>query len=509
MFKKSIKLLFFSLLSITILLAGCSNRESTSSSGKNEITVGINVDATSMDPPMSTSTTDKIVLSQIFDTLLFRDDDMKVQPLLATEWKLIDDTTWEFNLKEGIKFHNGEEFNAEDVKYSIDRIIDPNSKAPSKSQFTSIEKVEVVNDFTIQIFTTEPYPVLPKVLTELWIVPNKYTEEKGQEVLAKEPVGTGPFKFVNWVKDEEIVLEGYKDYWRGAPQLEKVTFKPIPEVGTRIAMLKTGEIDIVSGLPPHMVSELETNEKVEVATVLGARSYFLGLNTTEDTPIANPKVREALGFAINVEEIVNETLSGYGKQLSSLLTPNDFGFDPDLAPIEYNPEKAKQLLAEAGYPNGFDIDFSAPNGRYLMDKEVAQVITGQLKEVGINVNILIEEWGTFISAFASDTAKVSPIWFMGWSIPTFDADAAVYALWTPNTYSRYDNPKMTELLTEARYTMDENARLDMYHEAQALARKDMVQVPLYQTEDIYGKNKRVNWTPRADERISLYEVTVE
>ena len=476
---------------------------------ENVIIVAVGVDVTSMDPPMSTNITDKNVGSQIYDTLLYRDEEMKIQPNLATSWVLVDDTTMELKLKEGIKFHNGEDFNADDVKFSIDRILDPESKAPSIAQFMAIEKVEVIDKYTVKIVTKEPYPVLPAVLAELWIVPDQYTKDNGPKTLAKEPIGTGPFKFKEWVKDERIVLEANKDYWKGAPKIEKVVFKPIPERGTRIAMLKTGEVDIISELPPFTVEGLKTDKNVDVVTVLGARSYFLGLNTLKGTPLANPKVRQALAYAINVDQIIQETLGGYGSQLASLLIPRNFGYDPDLKLIEYNPTKARELLAEAGYPHGFTVDFDAPNGRYLMDKEVAQVITGQLKEVGIDVNLRVKEWGTFITSFRSETADLAPIWFMGWSIPTFDADAILYALWTPNTYSRYDNQEMTDLLTEARYTMDPEKRLKLYHDALALAREDMIQVPLYQLKDIYGKRTNVNWQPRTDERILLYGASKE
>ncbi len=520
MFKSGLKVLFFIFVAMVLafVTTGCSDTstgsddidsntdaDTATSSVEQVITVAQGVDATSMDPPMSTSTTDKNVTSQIFDTLLYRDHNMEVQPHLATSWEVIDDNTWEIDLEKGITFHNGEAFNGYDVKYSIERIIDPDFNAPSRSQFMSIERVDVIEDYKVHIVTKEPYPVLPAVLTELWIVPSEYTEGHGREELARKPVGTGPFKFVEWVRDERIVLAANENYWKGAPKLEQVVFLPIPESGTRIAMLRTGEVDIVAGLPPYTVGQLESNPDVDVVSATGARAYFLGLNTIDDTPIADPMVRTALAHAINVDEIIEGLFDGYGQRLASLLGPSHFGFNPDLQPVPYDPEKAKQLMAEAGYPDGFSIDFDAPNGRYLMDGEVVQVIAGQLREVGIDVNLDIKEWGTFIGAFASDTAEVAPLWYMGWSIPTFDADSILYPLWTPDTYSGYDNKVMTNLLTEARFNMNRDDRLRMYHEALELGRKDMIQVPLFQLEDIYGKRVDVQWEPRSDERILLYD----
>ena len=474
------------------------------------INVGQGVDATSLDPPMSTNIADKNITSHIFDTLIYRNDNMELEENLATSWKAIDDNTWEIELREGIEFHNGEKFDANDVKYSIERIIDPEFEAPSRAQFMSIEKVEIESDYKVKVITSEPYPVLPAVLSELWIVPNEYTEENGKEELANNPVGTGPFKFVEWIRDEKVVLEANNDYWKGKPKLDEIHFLPIPESGTRIAMLQTGELDIVANLPPYNVEDLEENDDIDVLSVLGARTYFVGLDTIDDsTPIADPKVRHALAHAIDVETIIEETFSGYGTNLATILGEDSFGFNPSINPVEYDPDKAKELLKEAGYPNGFSIEFDSPNGRYPMDSEVSQVISGQLADIGIDINLNIKEWGTFVGAFTSDTEEVAPMWLMGWSIPTFDADAILYPLWTPDTYSRYDNDEMTKLLTDARYNMDSEKRLEQYHAALELAREDMIQIPLYQLEDIYGKRSNVHWQPRADERILLFEAYKE
>jgi peptide/nickel transport system substrate-binding protein len=475
------------------------------------IKVAVGVDATSMDPPMSTNITDKNVTSHIYDTLLWRDEEMNVQPHLATGWKLIDDTTWDFDLREGITFHNGEPFNAEAVKFSIDRILDPDMKAPSFAQFTAISEVEAVGPRTVRIRTKEPYPVLPAVLAELWIVPPKYTEEKGKEELAKHPVGTGPFTLNEWTKDERIVLDAYPDYWNGAPKFDRAVFLPVPERGTRVAMLKTGEVDIVGDIPPYMVEDLERDENIDVITALGARAYFLGINNLADSPLRDVRVRRAVAHAIDVDGIIENTLSGYGSRLATLLTPRHFGYDPKIDPYQYDPELSKKLLTEAGYPDGFSVTFDAPNGRYLMDKEVAQVIAGQLKKVGLDVDLNIKEWGTYITQFRKKAKEdLAPLYFLGWSIPTFDADAILFALATPDkTYSRYHNDQVAEILTRARYTMDAEKREALYHEALALMYEDVPVVPLYQLQDLYGKRDRVHWRPRTDERILLHDAYVK
>jgi peptide/nickel transport system substrate-binding protein len=475
------------------------------------VKVAIGTDASSMDPPMSTNLTDKNISTHIYDTLLFRNSEMKTTPNLAISWKMISKTTWEFVLREGVKFHNGEDFNAEAVKFSIERILDPGMKAPSFAQFTAIKSVSVVSPYVVRIETKEPYPVLLAVLAELWIVPPKYTKEKGKKNLAKRPVGTGPFKFVRWLKDERIELVANEDYWKGKVKIDQAVFIPIPERGTRIAMLKTGEVDIAGDIPPFMVSQLKSDTNIDVITAMGARAYFLGINCMADSPLKDPKVRQALAFAINVDSIIENTLGGYALRLASLLTPRHFGHNPALKPYPYDPDKAKKLLTEAGYPNGFSVAFDAPNGRYLMDKEIAQVIAGQLKKVGINAKLTIKEWGTYVGQFRKKKKEdMAPLYFLGWSIPTFDADAILFALCTPDkTYSRYVNAEVAEILKKARYTLDASQRESLYHKALEIMYTDMPVVPLYQLKDIYGRRTNVHWNARTDERILLHDTYID
>ena len=334
--------------------------------------------------------------------------------------------------------------------------------------------------------------------------------EKGKENLAKNPVGTGPFEFVKWLKDERVEMKANRQYWRGAPKVDRVIFMPIPERGTRIAMLKTGEIDIVSDIPPYMVKELKSDENIRTAAVSGARAYFIGIDTYRKTPLSDPKVRLAMNYAVDVDKIIETTLSGYAARLGTLLTPRQFGYDPSIHPYKHDPERAKKLLTEAGYPNGFSVDFDTPDGRYPMDKEVAQVLAGQLTKAGIKANFRVRECGNFVTQFRTEKGDLAPMWYMGWSIPTFDADAILFALCTPGkTYGRYHTDEVAKLLTDARYTMDRDKRLALYHRALKLIHQDSPFVPLFQMTDIYGIRKGVTWEPRTDERILLFDANKE
>lgn len=504
------------LLMTLLLIAGCGGGTSSQPpvdgspaaqepATSKEIVVAVGVDATSMDPAMSTNITDKHVATAIFDTLLIRDNDMTVQPNVAVRWEAVDPLTWEFELRPGITFTNGEPLNAEAVKFTIDRILDPDFNAPSFAQFTAIERVDVIDELTVHIVTSEPYPVLPAVMAELWIVPPGYVQEVGKEAFGQQPIGSGPFKLVDWVRDEHIILEANPDYWNGAPNLSRVTFKPVPEQGARITMLQAGDAHIVAGIPPYMVAQLESHPDIRIATAPGARSYFVGINTLADSPLKDPKVRQALNYAVDVETIIDTTLEGYGQRLASLLTPRQVGFDPDLEAYPYDPDRARQLLAEAGYPDGFTVRFEAPNGRYPMDREVAQTIAGQLEQIGLDVDLQVMEWGTYVNQFREKPEEeMAPLYFLGWSIPTFDADAILFALARPGqTYSRYHNPEVADLLLEARYEIDAERRVQLYHEALAIMREDAPFIWLYQMDDIYGIRADVDWEPRSDERIYL------
>jgi len=477
--------------------------------GSKEIVVAVGVDATSLDPPISTNITDKNTTSGIYDTLIYRNAEMKLEPWLATSWRLVDDLTWEFRLRQGIWFHDGEPFNAEAVKFSLERILDPNLGARSFAQYTALSRVDIADPYTVRVITKQPYPILPVVMAETWIVPPKYTREKGKEVLARQPIGTGPFRFKEWSRASHITMEANREYWRGAPKVEQVTFKVVPEMGARVALLKTGGADIISAVPPHLVKTLEDDPNTRVARVEGARAYFIGINTFNKGALQDKRVRQALNMGVNVDLILETIFSKNGKRLATLLTPRHFGYDPSIKPYPYDLEKAKALLAEAGHAKGLTLELDTPDGRYPLDKEASMAIAGELAKIGLQVNVKVKEWGNYIDQFKKSSDLPVHMYYMGWSIPTFDADAILYALATTSTYCRYLDNEVVKQLTQARSTMSTPRREALYHQALRTMREDAPMIFLYALDDLYGVRKRVNWEPRSDERILLHEASIK
>jgi peptide/nickel transport system substrate-binding protein len=492
-----------------LILIGFVVAATVAHAGGKEIVVAVGVDATSLDPPISTNITDKNVTSAVYDTLLYRNADMKLEPWLATSWRLVDDLTWEFKLRQGIRFHDGEPFNAEAVKFSLERILDPNLGARSFAQYTALSRVDIVDPYTVRVITKEPYPIVPVVMAETWIVPPKYTREKGKEVLARQPVGTGPFRFKEWSRASSITVEANREYWHGPPKVDQVTFKVVPEIGARVALLKTGGADIISAVPPHLVKTLEDDPNVRVARAEGARAYFIGMNTFNKGPLQDKRVRQALNMGVNAELILDTIFNKGGKRLATLLTPRHFGNDPSIKPYPYDPAKAKAMLAQAGYAKGLTLEMDTPDGRYPLDKEAAMAIAGQLGEIGVQVNVKVKEWGNYVDQFKKSKDLPVHLYYMGWSIPTFDADAILYALATPNTYCRYVDDEVAKQLTQARSTMNPSQRAALYHRALRTMREDAPMVFLYALDDLYGVRKRVNWEPRSDERILLHEASIK
>lgn len=465
------------------------------------------VDATSMDPYLSTNITDKNVVSHIYDTLLQRDQEMRVQPHLATAYRAISPTEWEFVLRRGTRFENGQELTARDVVWTLRHALDPDLKAPSVAQFRPITEVRAVDDYTVRFTTSAPYPALPAVMSEFWVMSAAYGTENEQRVLNERPMGTGPYRLVRWNRGEYALLEARTDYWAGAPAIRQIQFQAVPDQNTRLVQLQTGEADIVAALPIEAAEVIRRSGNARVETAAGARAYFVSLNMRPDTPLRDLRVRQALNQAVNVEELIRFVYGGLGKPLASLLTPEQFGYTATVQPWGYDPERARQLLREAGYPNGFRIRMEAPEGRYPKDREVAQAIAGQLAQVGIDVDLSIREWGGFIGQFRTEDGP--PMFYLGWSIPTFDPDSILTPLLTPNqTYGRFHEATMSELINQARVEVDAARRAALYAQVQQSMKDQAPMIFLYQLDDIYGVSNRVNWSPRSDERVLLTQATL-
>lgn len=437
----------------------------------------------------------------------------EITPLLGASYEAVDDTTWQVNLQPGITFTNGEPFNAEAVRYSLLRVKKPELNSPATIYVRPIADVEVVDETTVRIITDGPAPVLPLYLTRIAMVPPAYVEEVGDDAFGQNPVGTGPYRLVRWVKDDRVVLEANSDYWRGAPSLNQITFVSIPETATRMAALQTGEADIVTQVAVDQAPLLE-RAGITIAPTPGLRLMMVAITLDGDpdsSPLYDVRVRQALNYAVDKQAIVDDILGGFGKVLAGqALSSEYFGFNSAVEAYPYDPVRARELLAEAGYTVDNPLSFTVygPQGRYLRDSEVVQTIGGQLREVGIDADVEILEWGLFINRLLAKDFETAAFWGAS-TVP--DADAWIGAmLGTGAAYSVYANPELDALVAEGARTVDREARLAIYHEAAELIHEQAPFIFLYQQVDVYGVTPRVsNWTPSPDESIYLWGVTVD
>ena len=462
-------------------------------------------DAATLDPHLTLTMTDINVINHVCDGLVKRDLDMQIVPSLAKSWKMVDPLTHEFKLQEGVKFHNGEPFNAQVVKFNIERILDPKFVSRITTFLKIIDRVEVVDDYTVRIITKNPSPVLNNQLLSLRMIPPKYVKEKGDQYVIRNPVGTGPYRFVEWVKDDHITFEAYKEHWRGKPPFDKVIFKPIPEESTRVAALLTGEVDIITNVPPSEIKRLKEAKNVFPIISPSTRCMFIKFNT-EKPPFNNKWVRQAVNYAVDKDAIIDALFDGKADKLNGqLLSPEYFGYNPTLKPYPYDPQKAKDLLAKGGYPGGFETDFDASSGRYLLDREVAQAIAGQLLKVGIKTKLQFLEWGLFMKKYVR-THKMANITVIGYAGHTVEADGMYTFLSTESPYSYYSNKEVDKLLVEGRTTLDQNKRLEIYKKVSEIMHEDAPIGFLWQQVNIHGVNKKFDWwKPRADQNIWMFQ----
>jgi peptide/nickel transport system substrate-binding protein len=475
-----------------------------SSAPEGQIAIAQGGDPSTLDPHMHAENFTFAVVHNVFDHLVrrsVRNGQLVHDPGLALAWTNVNATTWEFKLRPGVKFHNGEDFNAEAVKFSIERVLNPDQKARWRWAFADIERVDVVDPLTVRIVTRAPFPTLVTNLAFCMpIVPPRYVREKGDAFIATSPVGTGPFKFVRWRKDDELVLEAHETYWRGAPRIKTLIFKPIPDESTRVASLVTGQVDIARGVPPSLVKQIDENPRTRVARVPSALNIHVILDTLKDGPLRDRRVRQAINHGVDKEGIIRSILEGNGGAVGGPLTPVMFGFAPDVKPYPYDPERARRLLAEAGFAQGISLTLNSPNGRYLKDKEVNEAIAGQLGKIGVRTQVVTHEWGAYVSKWPDGLV---PMYMIGWA-GTWDADGILYPLLrSGQRFSRWSNPDFDALIDRARRTLDQGERVKLYRQASQLAHDDAPWLFLFHGMDIYGVSRAVgDWEPTSDESTS-------
>jgi peptide/nickel transport system substrate-binding protein len=337
-------------------------------------------------------------------------------------------------------------------------------------------------------------------------VPPKYTAEKGNQVFALRPVGTGPFKFVELVKDDRLVVEAFDRHWRGAPRIRRIVFKPIPEPFTRAAALRNNEVDLVTTLPPNLARELERVPGLKVHRIPSTWIIYLGLNAFRK-PLSDVRVRQALNYATDVDSIIKNVLDGNGRRLEGPLTPRMFGYAPGIKGYPPDPVVARRLLAEAGYPNGVDIALDAPAGRYQGDKEIAEALGGQWQKAGFRPRVEVAEWGAYFKRYLAK--QFEGAYLLGLGGPMQDADELYNLVSSKGRGLYYKNEKIDQLFDLGRSTMDPAKRRSTYADLARAMVDDATWVFLMQQVDIYASRDRLSWTPRGDQWMLFQEATLK
>ncbi|MFD0679478.1 MULTISPECIES: ABC transporter substrate-binding protein [unclassified Paenibacillus] len=503
-------------LASMLVVAGCSggagkenaanNSKSAEGTGEKVLTVANATDIESFDVQNNNNTQSEAVLVNMFDYLLKNDSSQKKVPALATSWEQVNDTTWRFKLRQGVKFHNGDPFTAADVKFSFERLA-KDGKLLQNTYYKRFKEVKVIDDYNVEIITDGPDPLMLNRLSRMGadILPSKYIQEKGMDVFMKEPVGTGPYKFSKWLKDNRVEMVKNADYFGGTPKWDKLVFRVIPEASTRVSELLTGGVDIASNIPTTDLKRIDGINNMKVAQATIQRVLHVIMRTTPGSVTADPKVREAVDLAINDKEIVDSIAGGAGIPTRTSVTPGNFGAEPSLYnQFLYDKEKAKSLLKEAGYANGGPkVTFSTQ----VQYKEIAEVAAAMLTEVGFQVNLEVLEASKFSEKLNSK--KFNELFLLGVGNSLFDASNNYnrFKLANAKGETDYNNPEVEELLQSAEKNMNPADREKQYQKVQKIFAVERPTIYLYQMKGNYGVGPKVDYKPRLDEMYFAEEIT--
>jgi len=476
----------------------------------------------SLDPYFHSETPTNSMNKNIHDCLVDFDPELNIVPSLAHKWENPDKFTWIFHLRKDVRFHDGTPFTAEDVKFSIERCKNW-EKSGFKATAGQIDTVEVIDDHAVKITTKQPFGILPRKLAQIMIMSKKFVEEHGDEYLTDHANGTGPYKLKEWVKGDNLTLTANEDYFRGAPVVKEVILRPLTNDPTRTAALLSGEVHVMDDVPVRDVDRINANKNVSVVSRPSLRLIYLQMDhdredspkidsPTGKNPLMDVRVRKALYYGIDEEAIVKHVMNGFALPAGQFYPSAVFGYDDTVVRPPYDPEKAKALLKEAGYPDGFGITLDSPNDRYVNDDKIAQAIASSLARIGLQVKVNAIPKKTF---FPMTDRRETSFFLIGWSCA--DGDASAFLDGIAHTHDpdrgygrynrgRYSNPKADELIEAASGTIDPDERLRFMKEAQKIVLEDQAFIPLHFQQDVYAKSDSLDWEPRADHYMWYYDM---
>lgn len=481
-----------------------------------DLTIGLAASTTSMDPQFYVVGPNSAMARNIFDGLVNQDGKQQIQPALAVSWTTLDDTTWEFKLRPNVKFHDGSDFTADDVVASIRRVALAATNSPSSfaPYVKAIFDVTVVDPLTVRIKTAGPTPLLLNNLSRIAILPAEMGTTTTELMnIGKGVVGTGPFKFVSWSPDDKVVLARNDAYWGEKPAWDKVTFRVFKNSSARVAAILSGDVDMIESIPTADTRTLQASDKLNVVSIAGNRVMYLHMDQRRaespfakgpdgKNPLLKAEVRRALSLSINREALVDRIMDGQGVPAGQVVPEGYFGYAPSIKVDPYDPTRAKKLLADAGYPDGFSLTFHASNDRYPNDSKVAQAIGQFFSRVGIKTEVVTLpgsvyfsrasnlEFSLIMGGAAVETGEASGV--LGPILETFDDKAG------QGNRGRYSNPAFDKALNSARATLDSGKREELLRQATETAMTDLGVIPVFYLANTWALKKGLSYAGRSD-----------
>lgn len=505
-------------LAAALVLAACSApgaapEQDAGESETTSLSIATSSDVVTLDHMQRQNIVDLYVLDNVYDHLTKRARDGSVQPMLAESWTMADDgLSFTVELRDDVVFHDGTPMTAEDVEYSIMRLFDDDFPGEGRGDYEALEDTVVLDDYTVRFELNTPNPLfMLNTASRSAIVPKAYAESMTFEEFGQKGMGSGPYKIVQWDRDAQLVLEANEDYWQGAPAIDEVIFRPIPDSAARTAALLAGEADIVTGFEVEQIAALEGNAEYEVRQAEGSTRQRLVMNTNKP-PFDDVRVREAVNLAIDTEAIIENVLQGTAYRAAGWTLPQEFGVLEGLEPYPYDPERSRELLAEAGYPDGFDVDFPVRSD-YVKSAEVAQAIAADLEEVGIRTRIQMQERADFSRAQEAQELTFGYTGHGGGG--TFEASfgfISAFHCWNNDrAHAGYFCDERIKEIVEAAPAVGIESGLDAmydkYREGQQIVYDEYAQGTLWGQSALYGVNKDLEWDPSPDETMWIYEAS--
>jgi peptide/nickel transport system substrate-binding protein len=446
-----------------------------------------------LDPRVGLDAQSERIDTLLFDDLLTRDDHLNVQPQLAERWEIPDPTTYVFHLRRGVTFHNGRALTSRDVKWTFDSLLEGKIRSTKAAAYRLVDRIETPDDFTVVFHLKEPFATLLWNLSDgaIGIVPYGTGDE-----ISGHPVGSGPFRFVSAEQDKEVVIERNNQYWGEKPKLQRVRFAVVPDTTTRALELRKGSADIaINALTGDLVLALEKEPTLQVLHAPGTVLSYLAFNTRDPT-LKDARVRQALAYAIDRRPMIHYLLRDFARPANSLLPPESWAYDPDVARYDYSPVRARQLLEAAGYPavNGVRFHLTMKTSMEESTRLLVAVLQQQLREVGIVLDIQTSEFATFFAYITSGSYQLHSLRWVGGNE---DPDIFEYVFhsskFSPHGANRtyYSNPRVDSLIDQARGVLDQDTRKQLYGEIQQILAEDLPYVELWYQDNVMVHSKRV------------------